>query len=63
MGSITKQEDSVPGIRGKPDMFALQDEKRVAGIELLIKFAKSRVVTVLPTPNQMNWSHMELSSQ
>jgi hypothetical protein len=31
------------------------------GIELLIKFTKSRVVTVLPTANQMNWSQMELS--
>jgi hypothetical protein len=31
------------------------------GIELLIKFTKSRVVMVLPTANQMNWSQMELS--
>jgi len=31
------------------------------GIELLIKFTKSRVVMVLRTPNQMNWSQMELS--
>ena len=31
------------------------------GIELLIKLTKSRVVTVLPTANQMNWSQMELS--
>jgi hypothetical protein len=30
------------------------------GIELLIKFTKSRVVMVLPTANQMNWSQMEL---
>jgi hypothetical protein len=30
------------------------------GIELLIQFPKSRVVTVLPTANQMNWSQMEL---
>src|SRR5258708_10188187 len=28
------------------------------GIELLIKFTKSRVFTVLPTANQMNWSQM-----
>jgi hypothetical protein len=34
---------------------------RAAGIEVLIKFTKSRVVTVLPTANQMNWSQMELS--
>ena len=31
------------------------------GIELLIEFTKSRVVTVLPTASQMNWSQMELS--
>ena len=31
------------------------------GIELLIKLTKSRVVTVLPTANQMSWSQMELS--
>jgi hypothetical protein len=32
------------------------------GIELLIKFTKSRVFTVLPTANQMNWSQMELTN-
>jgi hypothetical protein len=31
------------------------------GIELLLNFTKSRVSTVLPTVNQMNWSQMELS--
>jgi len=31
------------------------------GIELLYNFTKSRVFTVLPTANQMNWSQMELS--
>jgi len=31
------------------------------GIELLILSTKSRVVTVLPTANQMNWSQMELT--
>ena len=30
------------------------------GIELLIHFTKSRVFTVLPTANQMNWRQMEL---
>ena len=34
---------------------------RPVKIELLIKFTKSRVVTVLPTANQMNWSQMELN--
>jgi len=32
------------------------------GIELLFNFTKSRVFTVLPTVNQMNWSQMELNS-
>src|SRR5258708_14482721 len=31
------------------------------GIEFLIKLTKSRVVTVLLTPNQMNLSQIELS--
>jgi hypothetical protein len=35
---------------------------RVAGIELLFNFTKSRVFTVLPTFNQMNWSQLELNS-
>jgi len=35
---------------------------RAVGIELSIKFTKSRVVTVLPTANQMNWSQMDLNS-
>ena len=30
------------------------------GIELLFNLTKSRVFTVLPTVNQMNWSQMEL---
>jgi hypothetical protein len=37
------------------------DLLRWVGIELFIKFTKSRVVTVLPAANQMNWSQMELS--
>jgi hypothetical protein len=32
------------------------------GIELLFHFTKSRVVTVLPTASQMNWSQMELTN-
>jgi hypothetical protein len=32
------------------------------GVELLFHFTKSRVFTVLPTANQMNWSQMELTS-
>jgi hypothetical protein len=32
------------------------------GIELSFNFTKSRVFTVLPTVNQMNWSQMELNS-
>ena len=32
------------------------------GIELLFNFTKSRVFTVLPTVNQMNWSQMELTN-
>jgi hypothetical protein len=31
------------------------------GIELLIKFTKSCVVTVLPTTRQTNWSQLELN--
>ena len=31
------------------------------GVELFVKFTKSRVVTVLHTANQMNWSQMELT--
>ena len=31
------------------------------GIELLVNLTKSRVFTVLPTANQMNWSQMELN--
>jgi hypothetical protein len=32
------------------------------GIDLLLNFTKSRVFTVLPTVNQMNWSQMEPNS-
>jgi len=42
-------------------VFNEMDLVGAVGIELLFNFTKSRVFTVLPTANQMNWSQMELS--